>query len=269
MLRRDRGAEIGCPRDSVIRRRTGTTLTAIPAVARKDVGWVESLSRDIFETYRHSIASAHLCCAGGSRRLDPPYSELRLGRVRKERRAVVRWVRLRIGQSARSRRARELRRPCSRCREGGVKQMKRKWPARRKGLNIRKIGRALSFHRAVKRIASAVRDGALPKRRDQPGGLAVHNRGARWCAAKAPGSTRRLAGLGRLCRSRWTCGREMPRGGGDNVPVVATPPAHRARPSNIKTYGGKASRQGELGNVSRRPLLSRRPAAKTAGSAQR
>ena len=36
----------------------------------------------VFETHRHSSVSADLCCAGGSRRLEPPYAEMRLGRVR-------------------------------------------------------------------------------------------------------------------------------------------------------------------------------------------
>jgi hypothetical protein len=48
--------------------------------------------------------------------------------------------------------------------------MKRKRDARRNSLCALKIGRALSFHLAVKRIAIAVRDGAPSNRRDQPGG---------------------------------------------------------------------------------------------------
>jgi hypothetical protein len=138
---------------------------------------------------------------------------------------IERWLRLRNGQSARSPGRRELRRQCSLRREGGVKRMKRKRSARRNGLYIKEVGRALSFHRAVKRIASAVRDGAPPNRRDQPGGSLD------WYVFV--GVDGRVVGR---CQ-----------GGCDTVPVVATLPAHRARPSNSKTYGSRASRQGSVG----------------------
>jgi hypothetical protein len=131
-----------------------------------------------------------------------------------------------------------------------------------------------------------VRAGAPANRRDQSGGSREGlSHGARWCASKPPGSTRRLAGgvvtsnsanqrpLG-VAKQKSGQGVEAARVAGrcqgcDTAPVVATPPAHPTMPRNTKTYGGRPSRQRRWGKVSRRPYLSRRPAAKKAGSAQR